>query len=92
MYKADHSAVFNSTAEDFYEFAMINGIKEALKVKVYYVCIACIDYLLSSSYRIMAASFRTKALTSPGELFLIDRAQNLVNGLLHQTVHYRGDS
>ena len=71
---------------------MINGIKEALEVKVYYVCVACIDYLLSSSYRIMSASSRTEAVTSPGELFLIDRAKNLVNGLLHQTVYHSGDS
>ena len=71
---------------------MIHGIKEAFKVKVYYVCVACIDYLLSSSYRVVAASSRTEAVTSNGELFLIDRTQNLVNGLLHQTVYHRGDS
>lgn len=71
---------------------MIYGIKKAFKVKVYYVCVACIDYLLSSSYRVMAASSRTETVTSPGELFLIDWAQNLVNGLLHQTVYHGGDS
>ena len=37
MYKTDHSAVFNGTAEDFYEFAMAHGIEEAFKVKVYYI-------------------------------------------------------
>ena len=37
MYKTDHSAVFNGTAEDFYEFAMVHCIEEAFKVKVYYI-------------------------------------------------------
>ena len=92
MYQADNSAIFYSTAEDFYEFAMIHGINEALEVKVYYVCVACVDYLLDSSYRIMAASSRAEAIASPGELFLIYRTQNLVNGLLHQTVYHGGDS
>ena len=31
MYKADHSAVFYRTAENFYEFAMAHGIEEAFK-------------------------------------------------------------
>ena len=37
MYKTDHSAVFDGTAENFYEFAMAHGIEEAFKVKVYYM-------------------------------------------------------
>ena len=47
MYQTDNSAVFNSTAENFYEFAMVHGIEEAFKVKVYNVRVACIDYLLA---------------------------------------------
>lgn len=51
MYKADHSAVFYRTAENFYEFAMAHGIEEAfkVKVKVYYIYVAFVDYPLRSS-------------------------------------------
>ena len=49
MYKADHSAVFYRTAENFYEFAMAHGIEEAFKVKVNYIFVAFIDYPLRSS-------------------------------------------
>ena len=92
MYQTDNSAVFNSTAENFYEVAMVHGIEDASKVKVYNVRVACIDYLLGPSHRDMTTSSRTEAITSPGELFLIYRTQNLVNGLLHQTVYHSGDS
>ena len=51
-----------------------------------------IENVYMTSYRVVAASSRTEAVTSNGELFLIDRTQNLVNGLLHQTVYHRGDS
>lgn len=34
MYKTNHSAVFDGTAENFYEFAMAYGVEEAFKVKV----------------------------------------------------------
>ena len=36
--------------------------------------------------------FLAKAVASPGELTLIDRWQDLVNALLHQTVYHGGDS
>ena len=49
VYKTDHSAVFNGTAEDFYEFAMAHGIEEAFKVKVYYIYVAFVDYPSRSS-------------------------------------------
>ncbi|CUQ48325.1 Uncharacterised protein [Segatella copri] len=49
VYKADHSAVFYRTAENFYEFAMAHGIEEAFKVKVYYIYVAFVDYPLRSS-------------------------------------------
>ena len=48
VYKTDHSAVFNGTAEDFYEFAMVHCIEEAFKVKVYYIFVAFVDYPLRS--------------------------------------------
>ncbi|CDE87555.1 unknown [Prevotella sp. CAG:891] len=34
VYKTDHSAVFDGTAENFYEFAMAHDIEEAFKVAV----------------------------------------------------------
>lgn len=49
VYKTDHSAVFDGTAEDFYEFAMAHGIEEAFKVKVYYIYVAFVDYSLRYS-------------------------------------------
>ena len=49
MYKTDHSAVSDGTAENFYEFAMAHGIEEAFKVKVYYIYVAFVDYPLRSS-------------------------------------------
>lgn len=49
MYKTDNSAVFDSTAEDFYEFAMAHGVEEAFEVKVYYIYVAFVDYLLRPS-------------------------------------------
>ena len=49
MYKTDNSAVFDSTAEDFYEFAMAHGVEEAFKVKIYYIYVAFVDYPLRSS-------------------------------------------
>lgn len=49
MYKTDNSAVFDSTAEDFYEFAMAHGVEEAFKVKVNYIYVAFVDYLLRPS-------------------------------------------
>ena len=49
MYKTDNSAVFYRTAEDFYELAMAHGIEEAFKVKVYYMFVAFVDYLLRPS-------------------------------------------
>ena len=49
MYKTDHSAVLDGAAEDFYEFAMAHGIEEAFKVKVYYIYVAFVDYLLRPS-------------------------------------------
>ena len=33
MYKTNHSAVFDGTAENFYEFAMAYGVEEAFKVR-----------------------------------------------------------
>ena len=49
MYKTDRSAVFYRTAEDFYEFAMAHGIEEAFKLKVYYIFVAFVNYLLRPS-------------------------------------------
>ena len=72
MYKTDHSAVFNGTAEDFYEFAMVHCIEEAFKVKVYYIFVAFVDYPLRSTQCIMASSSRTEAVARLGELVLID--------------------
>lgn len=60
MYKTDHSAVFDGTAEDFYELAMAHGIEEAFKVKVYYIFVAFVDYPLHSTKCVMASSFRRK--------------------------------
>lgn len=37
MYQTDNSAVFNSTAENFYEFAMVHGIEDILADKNTYV-------------------------------------------------------
>ena len=70
---------------------MIHGIEEALEVKVYYIYVACIDYFLRPSQCVMTtSSWTAEAVASPRELALIDRGQNLVNGLLHHTV-YHGD-
>ena len=46
MYKTDHSAVFDGTAENFYEFAMAYGVEEAFKVKVYYIYVTLVDVAL----------------------------------------------
>ena len=46
MYKTNHSAVFDATAENFYEFAMAYGVEEAFEVEVDYVLIALLDRLL----------------------------------------------
>ena len=89
MYKADHSAVFYRTAENFYEFAMAHGIEEAFKVKVYYIYVAFVDYPLRSSQCVMASFSRAEAVARLGELVLIDGSQYLVDGLLHQSVYHR---
>ena len=43
---------------------MINGIKEALEVKVYYIYVACIDYFLRPSQCVMTTSSWTEAVAS----------------------------
>lgn len=88
MYKTDHSAVFDGTAENFYEFAMAYSVEEAFKVKVYYIYVTLVDYPLRSTKCVMASSSRTEAVARLGELVLIDGSQYLVYGLLHQTVYY----
>ena len=49
MYKTDHSAVFDGTAEDFYKLAMAHGVEEAFKVEVHYIYVAFVDYPLRST-------------------------------------------
>ena len=88
MYKTDHSTVFYRTAENFYEFAMAHSVEEAVKVKVDYIDVAFVDYLLRSSQCFVAASSRTEAVACLGELVLINRSQYLVDGLLHQSVYH----
>lgn len=63
-------------------------IKETLKVEVNYISVALIHYLLRSSQCVMAAPFRTEAITCHGELTLINWCKNLVYGLLHQPVYH----
>ena len=73
VYKTDHSTVFYRTAENFYEFAMAHSVEEAFKVKVNYINVAFIDYLLRSSQCFMAASSQTEAVACLTELVLINR-------------------
>ena len=67
---------------------MAHGIEEAFKVKVYHIYVAVVDYPLRSSQCVMASSLRTEAVARLEELVLIDGSQYLIDGLLHQTVHY----
>lgn len=70
MYKTDHSAVFDGTAENFYEFAMAYSVEEAFKVKVYYIYVTLVDYPLRSTKCVMTSSSRTEAVARLGELVL----------------------
>ena len=90
MYKTDHSTVFYRTAEDFYEFAMVHGIEEAFKVKVYYIYVAFVDYPLRSSQCVMTSSSRTEAVARLGELVLIDGSQYLPQfGITECLIQYK---
>ena len=92
VYKTDHSAVFDSTAEYFYEFTMIHPVEETFEVKVEYIDATVIDYTLCSSQCLMATSSRTEAVADFRELILIDWTQHLVYGLLNKSVYYGGIS
>ena len=70
MYKTNHSAVFDGTAENFYEFAMAYSVEEAFKVKVYYIYVTLGDYPLRSTKCVMASSSRTEAVGIPNRRIL----------------------
>ena len=61
MYKTNHSAVFDGTAENFYKFAMAYGVEEAFKVKVYYIGVALVDYPLRSTQCIICLLYTSDA-------------------------------
>ena len=61
---------------------MADSIKEALQVKVYYILVAVRDYRLRLSLRITTTTPLTEAEAILAELFLIDRSQYLIEGLL----------
>ena len=65
---------------------MAHSVEEAVKVN--YIDVAFVDYLLRSSQCVMAASSRTEAVACLGELVLINRSQYLVDGLLYQAVYH----
>lgn len=88
VYQTHTPSTLYSAAEYFYQLAMAYCIKETLKVEVNYISVALIHYLLRSSQRVMATPFRTEAITCHGELTLINWCQNLVYGLLHQSVYH----
>ena len=90
VYKTDYPAVLDGVAEYLYEFAVTHGVKEAFKVKVNYIFVAFIDYLLYFPKRVQTSPSRTEAETSLGELGIIDYRQHLVDGLLHHTVNHSG--
>ena len=76
MYKADYPAVLDGAAEYLYEFAVAHGVKEAFKVKVNYIFVALVDYLLYFTECVQASPYRTEAEASLGELGLIDYRQH----------------
>ena len=88
VYKTDYPAVLDGAAEYLYEFAVTHGVKEAFEVKVNYIFVAFIDYLLYFPKCVQASPSRTEAETSLGELGLIDYRQYLVDGLLHHAVNH----
>ena len=67
---------------------MAHSVEEAFKVKVNYIDVTFIDYLLRSSQCFMATSSRAEAVACLTELVLINRSQYLVDGLLHQAVYH----
>lgn len=67
---------------------MADSIKEALQVKVYYILVAVRDYRLRLSLRITTTTPLTEAEAILAELFLIDRSQYLIEGLLHHAVYH----
>ena len=88
VYKRDNPHVLDCLEENFYELAMADRIKEAIKIQVDYVLVAVRNYGLRLFQRIMTATPRTEAEAVPAELFLIDGSQNLVDGLLHHAVYH----
>lgn len=88
VYEADYPAVLDGAAEYLYEFAVAHCVEEAFEVKVNYVFVAFIDYLLHFSQCVQASSSRTEAEAPPGELGVIDYCQCLVDGLLHHAVNH----
>ena len=66
---------------------MAYRIKETLQIKVDYIFVTVRDDGFRSLQRIVASTIRAEAEAAAAKLLLIDRSQDLVNGLLNQTVY-----
>ena len=92
MYQRYDPAVFDGLAQQLYQFAVADSVKELLKVKVYAAFIAAIDDFLRFLHGLVRAPSRAEAVARIRELRLIHQAQYLGYGLLDDAVHYGGDA
>ena len=90
MYQRYDPAVPDCLAEQLYEFAVADRVKELFKVKVYAVFIAVVDDFLRFLHGLVCAASRTEAVARIRELRFVHLAQYLGYGLLDYAVYYGG--
>ena len=78
--------------QEFYQIALVDRIKELLKVDTHGIFIPFVQYLLRPSQRIVCATSRTEAKAPITELRFIHRAKHLRYGLLDYTVDRSRDA
>lgn len=84
----NHPTILYTSGEQFYQFAVIDCIKETFYIEIYTISIAAVGILLNTLESIMSTTVGTEPKAVVMEMRFINCYQNLTYRLLEETINY----